>query len=366
MLQSSSPLTSVQLKMVLIKCCDISNEVRPMEVAEPWVDCLLEEYFMQVRTTKDGETSSVTALKDSCFAILHLVTKAVIRLWLSPLSLCVFISLRATERRPRGFLWLRSWTEKRSRSRRLRLASSSSFSSRCLRPWWKWACRTETPLSLLSQSLLLNQWVIFVLVCVCVTVVPTDRGGDGASTQRVKRPIRRAQTDRRRHERGQRIFMIYYRKGSLWFPQIDNEMLFPSGAEEEDWKPDHGREEEVNIVRRWGGVFRLKVTEMKLHGSHKRACVCVSAAKSTSAAVWCEVKMSHTLLLVVLFLWRRAEEQQESDLWQWKCVWSSRSETVLQTTDRPTHRLQEPTWRPRAFFREGQRLYSTETPVKII
>ncbi|NXX79445.1 PDE9A phosphodiesterase, partial [Urocolius indicus] len=35
------------LKMVLIKCCDISNEVRPMEIAEPWVDCLLEEYFMQ-------------------------------------------------------------------------------------------------------------------------------------------------------------------------------------------------------------------------------------------------------------------------------------------------------------------------------
>ncbi|KAB0398084.1 hypothetical protein E2I00_019732 [Balaenoptera physalus] len=36
-----------QLKMILIKCCDISNEVRPVEVAEPWVDCLLEEYFMQ-------------------------------------------------------------------------------------------------------------------------------------------------------------------------------------------------------------------------------------------------------------------------------------------------------------------------------
>ncbi|XP_078394211.1 high affinity cGMP-specific 3',5'-cyclic phosphodiesterase 9A-like, partial [Cetorhinus maximus] len=35
------------LKMVLIKCCDISNEVRPMDVAEPWVDCLLQEYFMQ-------------------------------------------------------------------------------------------------------------------------------------------------------------------------------------------------------------------------------------------------------------------------------------------------------------------------------
>ncbi|XP_056400156.1 high affinity cGMP-specific 3',5'-cyclic phosphodiesterase 9A-like isoform X2 [Hyla sarda] len=36
-----------QLQMMMIKCCDISNEVRPTEVAEPWVDCLLEEYFMQ-------------------------------------------------------------------------------------------------------------------------------------------------------------------------------------------------------------------------------------------------------------------------------------------------------------------------------
>ena len=40
-------LFPVQLKMVLIKCCDISNEVRPMNISEPWVDCLLEEYFMQ-------------------------------------------------------------------------------------------------------------------------------------------------------------------------------------------------------------------------------------------------------------------------------------------------------------------------------
>lgn len=43
-----------QLKMVLIKCCDISNEVRPTEVAEPWVDCLLEEYFMQVTVVPLG------------------------------------------------------------------------------------------------------------------------------------------------------------------------------------------------------------------------------------------------------------------------------------------------------------------------
>ncbi len=32
---------------MLIKCSDISNEVRPPEVAEPWVNCLLEEFFAQ-------------------------------------------------------------------------------------------------------------------------------------------------------------------------------------------------------------------------------------------------------------------------------------------------------------------------------
>ena len=36
-----------QIKMMLIKGCDVSNEVRPMEVSEPWVDCLLQEYFRQ-------------------------------------------------------------------------------------------------------------------------------------------------------------------------------------------------------------------------------------------------------------------------------------------------------------------------------
>lgn len=37
---------------------------------------------------------------------------------------------------------------------------------------------------------------ISVCVRVCVSAVPTDRGGDGAATQRVERPIRGAQTDR--------------------------------------------------------------------------------------------------------------------------------------------------------------------------
>ncbi|KAI8806061.1 hypothetical protein BJ742DRAFT_680431 [Cladochytrium replicatum] len=40
------------LMQMVIKCADISNEVRPPEVAEPWVDCLLEEFFTQSDTEK--------------------------------------------------------------------------------------------------------------------------------------------------------------------------------------------------------------------------------------------------------------------------------------------------------------------------
>ena len=37
--------------MILIKVSDISNEARPMEVAEPWLDCLLQEFYNQVMST---------------------------------------------------------------------------------------------------------------------------------------------------------------------------------------------------------------------------------------------------------------------------------------------------------------------------
>ena len=37
-----------QLMMILIKTSDISNEVRPMDVAKVWVERLFEEYFNQV------------------------------------------------------------------------------------------------------------------------------------------------------------------------------------------------------------------------------------------------------------------------------------------------------------------------------
>ena len=45
---TKNPEHLVKLKMMLIKACDISNEVRPMDVSGPWVECLLEEYFQQV------------------------------------------------------------------------------------------------------------------------------------------------------------------------------------------------------------------------------------------------------------------------------------------------------------------------------
>eukprot|EP00128_Syssomonas_multiformis_P008499 Colp12_sorted_trinity150504_noHs@36552 len=37
----------IMLYKLLIKCSDISNEARPTDVSEPWVDCLLEEFFNQ-------------------------------------------------------------------------------------------------------------------------------------------------------------------------------------------------------------------------------------------------------------------------------------------------------------------------------
>lgn len=42
----------LQLCMVLIKVADISNEARPMEVAEPWLDRLLQEFFAQSAAEK--------------------------------------------------------------------------------------------------------------------------------------------------------------------------------------------------------------------------------------------------------------------------------------------------------------------------
>uniref|UniRef100_A0A672FIB7 High affinity cGMP-specific 3',5'-cyclic phosphodiesterase 9A n=1 Tax=Salarias fasciatus TaxID=181472 RepID=A0A672FIB7_SALFA len=41
-----------ELMKIMVKVSDISNEARPMEVAEPWLDCLLQEFFNQSDTEK--------------------------------------------------------------------------------------------------------------------------------------------------------------------------------------------------------------------------------------------------------------------------------------------------------------------------
>ncbi|KAI8809784.1 hypothetical protein BJ742DRAFT_803675 [Cladochytrium replicatum] len=41
------PAHRTLLLQMIVKCSDISNEVRPQEISEPWVDNLLEEFFQQ-------------------------------------------------------------------------------------------------------------------------------------------------------------------------------------------------------------------------------------------------------------------------------------------------------------------------------
>lgn len=47
-----------QLMKIMVKVSDISNEARPMAVAEPWLDCLLQEFFNQVNKINLSNPSS--------------------------------------------------------------------------------------------------------------------------------------------------------------------------------------------------------------------------------------------------------------------------------------------------------------------
>lgn len=120
-----------QLKMVLIKCCDISNEVRPTEVAEPWVDCLLEEYFMQVTSA-----SAVTLCQNQA-AVGCPTLVGTYCITFKKKKISMYALDRATGRSPRVSPWLLSWTETKSRNPPLRSASSSLSSSQCLRLSWR-------------------------------------------------------------------------------------------------------------------------------------------------------------------------------------------------------------------------------------
>ncbi|KAJ3057061.1 hypothetical protein HK097_001030 [Rhizophlyctis rosea] len=58
------------LLQVITKCSDISNEVRPKEVSEPWVDSLLEEFFTQ------SDVEKAQGLPTAPFMDRQKVTKA--------------------------------------------------------------------------------------------------------------------------------------------------------------------------------------------------------------------------------------------------------------------------------------------------
>ncbi|KAK7083946.1 High affinity cAMP-specific and IBMX-insensitive 3',5'-cyclic phosphodiesterase 9A, partial [Halocaridina rubra] len=65
------------LHMVLIKVADISNEARPLDIAEPWLECLMQEFFNQ------SDLEKLEGLPVSPFMDREKVTK--------PSSQCSFI-----------------------------------------------------------------------------------------------------------------------------------------------------------------------------------------------------------------------------------------------------------------------------------
>ena len=84
---------SHQLRPILVKVADISNEVRPLEVAEPWLDCLLQEFFMQVFSP--GEvllTNSVVEARFTQRRSCLTAKTAISRVW------CAYVNNKKTER----------------------------------------------------------------------------------------------------------------------------------------------------------------------------------------------------------------------------------------------------------------------------
>ncbi|XP_043227673.1 high affinity cGMP-specific 3',5'-cyclic phosphodiesterase 9A-like, partial [Amphibalanus amphitrite] len=59
----SEPIHVNLLSMILIKIADISNEARPVPVADPWIDCLLQEFYNQSDREK-AEGLPVTPFMD--------------------------------------------------------------------------------------------------------------------------------------------------------------------------------------------------------------------------------------------------------------------------------------------------------------
>ncbi len=83
-----------QVKMIVMKVSDISNEARPLEVAGPWVDCLLQEFFNQVRIE-----ANVSCVKFSVLCCM-LIILAVFGCILFTMSLIIALICKATVHTP--------------------------------------------------------------------------------------------------------------------------------------------------------------------------------------------------------------------------------------------------------------------------
>ena len=115
--------------MILIKVSDISNEARPMEVAEPWLDCLLQEFYNQVMSTTGyrerygitpGRVYGVlllgTWMRTGSLPELSMRFELVLDSGLFLIRFPVAVLLRATRRSWRGFRSRHSWTKPSSQT----------------------------------------------------------------------------------------------------------------------------------------------------------------------------------------------------------------------------------------------------------
>ncbi|KAF6768234.1 hypothetical protein AHF37_07389 [Paragonimus kellicotti] len=57
---TEQPETRLTVMLILLKVCDISNEVRPPSVADPWLDCLLDEFFYQASAERQADLPVAT------------------------------------------------------------------------------------------------------------------------------------------------------------------------------------------------------------------------------------------------------------------------------------------------------------------
>jgi len=117
MIKRSNITCDFQLTMVLIKVADISNEARPMDIAEPWLDCLFAvsrrnspQYYSIDEWSKLHNKDSEILTNHYC--VMHsrnFFNKVIRRSW-------------------RGCPWLLSWTERKWRNHLLSVHSLDWFS----------------------------------------------------------------------------------------------------------------------------------------------------------------------------------------------------------------------------------------------